>query len=127
MTEPRITYRGVVYPWQCDAMGHFTTRFYMAVFDEAAWHFLWEAGFDPAEYTTPMVRIIDQETLLAGAAQLFRFAQENHGEVRARLDRLQSDYPYLVSQSNRAAASGLRVCAKQHVGVGRQNAFFKLL
>lgn len=55
MTEPRITYRGVVYPWQCDAMGHFTTRFYMAVFDEAAWHFLWEAGFDPAEMTDSKV------------------------------------------------------------------------
>jgi len=47
MTESRVTYRGVVYPWQCDSMGHFTTRYYMAVFDDAAWHFLWEAGFDP--------------------------------------------------------------------------------
>ena len=51
MTEARVTYRGVVYPWQCDSMGHFTTRFYMAVFDEAAWHFLWEVGFDPATVT----------------------------------------------------------------------------
>lgn len=48
MSEARVTYRGVIYPWQCDAMGHFTTRYYMAAFDEAAWHFLWEAGFDPA-------------------------------------------------------------------------------
>ncbi len=46
MTKPRNTYRGVVYPWQCDAMGHLTTRYYMAMFDEAAWHFLHEAGFD---------------------------------------------------------------------------------
>lgn len=57
-----------------------------------------DADFDPADYTTPMVRIVDQETLLAGAAQLFRFAGENRGEVRARLDRLESDYPFLVSQ-----------------------------
>ncbi len=46
MTKPRSTYRGVVYPWQCDAMGHFNTRYYMAMFDDAAWHFLHEAGFD---------------------------------------------------------------------------------
>jgi acyl-CoA thioester hydrolase len=48
MTEAKITYRGVIYPWQCDAMGHFTTRYYMAMFDEAAWHFLYEIGFDKA-------------------------------------------------------------------------------
>jgi len=56
------------------------------------------SGFDPAEYTTPMVRIIDQETLLAGTAQLFRFAREHGAEIRAWLDRLESDYPHLVSQ-----------------------------
>ena len=47
MTDAKITYRGVVYPWQCDGMGHFTTRQYMAMFDEAGWHFLYEVGFDP--------------------------------------------------------------------------------
>lgn len=51
MTEQKITYRGVIYPWQCDAMGHFTTRHYMAMFDEAAWHFLYEFGFNPAIMT----------------------------------------------------------------------------
>lgn len=48
MKEATLTYRGTVYPWQCDAMGHLTTRFYLAAFDEASWHFLYEAGFDPA-------------------------------------------------------------------------------
>jgi len=47
MTESKIIYRGVVYPWQCDGMGHFTTSQYVAMFDEACWHFLYEAGFDP--------------------------------------------------------------------------------
>jgi acyl-CoA thioester hydrolase len=27
-------------------MDHFTTQYYMAAFDQAAWHFLYEAGFD---------------------------------------------------------------------------------
>lgn len=47
MADPRITYRGVIYPWLCDSMGHFTTRHYMAMFDDAAWHLLHEIGFDP--------------------------------------------------------------------------------
>ena len=51
MTDAKITYRGVVYPWQCDGMGHFTTRHYMAMFDEAGWHFLYEVGFDPGLIT----------------------------------------------------------------------------
>jgi acyl-CoA thioester hydrolase len=51
MTDSKITYRGVVYPWQCDGMGHFTTRHYMAMFDQAGWHFLHEVGFDPGLVT----------------------------------------------------------------------------
>lgn len=43
-----ITYRGVVYPWQCDSMGHLTTRYYMAMFDDASLHFLHEIGFRTA-------------------------------------------------------------------------------
>src|SRR5688572_7973859 len=29
------TYRNVVYPWQCDHMGHMNTQFYAAAFDAA--------------------------------------------------------------------------------------------
>ncbi len=47
MPDPRLreTYRGVVHPWHCDAMGHLTTRHYMAMFDDASWHFLHALGF----------------------------------------------------------------------------------
>jgi acyl-CoA thioester hydrolase len=31
------TYRGVVYPWQCDHMGHMNVQFYAEKFDEATW------------------------------------------------------------------------------------------
>jgi acyl-CoA thioester hydrolase len=39
---PRIveTYRGVVYPWHCDTMGHMNTQFYTAIFDSASMHIL---------------------------------------------------------------------------------------
>ena len=46
MSTAKIFYRGVIHPWHCDSIGHFTTRFYMAMFDDATWHFLNEAGFD---------------------------------------------------------------------------------
>lgn len=40
MHTPVETYRGVVYPWQCDAMGHMNTQFYAALYDGATLHFL---------------------------------------------------------------------------------------
>lgn len=43
-TRLRETYRGVVYPWLCDAMGHLTTRHYMAMFDDAGWHLMLHLG-----------------------------------------------------------------------------------
>ncbi len=33
-------YKGVAHPWQCDILGHMTTRFYTAMFDDASYHFL---------------------------------------------------------------------------------------
>lgn len=29
-------------PWECDVLGHLTTRFYVAMFDDASYHFLFE-------------------------------------------------------------------------------------
>ena len=33
-------HKGIAQPWQCDVMGHMTTRFYVAMFDDASYHFL---------------------------------------------------------------------------------------
>ena len=33
-----VCYKGVVHPWLCDAMGHLTTRHYVAMFDDAIYH-----------------------------------------------------------------------------------------
>jgi acyl-CoA thioester hydrolase len=38
------TYRGVVYPWQCDCMGHMNTQFYCGIFDAASFHMLSRLG-----------------------------------------------------------------------------------
>ncbi|MEW5873054.1 MAG: thioesterase family protein [Chloroflexota bacterium] len=47
MPEPPITYRGVVYPWQCDQMGHMNVTFYTAKFDEATWQLFARIGLTP--------------------------------------------------------------------------------
>jgi acyl-CoA thioester hydrolase len=44
MAEPIPTYRGVVYPWHCDHVGHMNVMWYMSKFDEATWFFLSELG-----------------------------------------------------------------------------------
>ena len=40
MSELAITYRGTVYPWQCDHMGHMNVMWYVGKFDEASWQLL---------------------------------------------------------------------------------------
>ena len=44
MPELPITYRGTVYPWQCDHMGHMNVMWYVGKFNEATWQLLALAG-----------------------------------------------------------------------------------
>jgi acyl-CoA thioester hydrolase len=37
-----LAYKGVAHPWLADVMGHMTTRHYVAMFDDASYHFLYE-------------------------------------------------------------------------------------
>lgn len=39
------TYRGIVYPVQCDVMGHMNVQHYIAAFDQAFWHFAAAIGY----------------------------------------------------------------------------------
>jgi acyl-CoA thioester hydrolase len=48
MYTPVETYRGFVYPWVIDHVGHMNVQFYTARFDEASWHFLAQLGLTPA-------------------------------------------------------------------------------
>jgi len=43
-------YQGVAHPWLCDVMGHMTTRHYVAMFDDASYHFLFKVfGWTPEQ------------------------------------------------------------------------------
>jgi len=48
MTDLPITYRGVVYPWQCDHVGHMNVMWYVGKFDEATWQFFATFGLSPS-------------------------------------------------------------------------------
>lgn len=37
-----LIHKGVVHPWLCDIMGHMTTRNYLAMFDDASYHMIYE-------------------------------------------------------------------------------------
>lgn len=51
MSASIVTYRGLVYPWHCDHMGHMNVMWYTGKFDEACWQFLSMLGLTPARFT----------------------------------------------------------------------------
>lgn len=48
MSDLVLTYRGVVYPWHCDQMGHMNVMWYVSKFDEGTWQLLGMIGVTPA-------------------------------------------------------------------------------
>jgi acyl-CoA thioester hydrolase len=48
MSDLLLTYRGTVYPWHCDHMGHMNVMWYAGKFDEATWHLLAHLGLTRA-------------------------------------------------------------------------------
>jgi len=46
------THRDVVYPWQCDHMGHLNVMYYTGMFDRATWHLFSSVGFTAAYLRT---------------------------------------------------------------------------
>jgi acyl-CoA thioester hydrolase len=48
MTELVETYRGAIYPWHCDQMGHMNVMWYVGKFDEATWNLFASMGVTTA-------------------------------------------------------------------------------
>ncbi len=42
-----LTYKGAIYPWHCDHMGHMNVMWYVGKFDEATWHLFLALGITP--------------------------------------------------------------------------------
>jgi acyl-CoA thioester hydrolase len=69
LPESLITYRGVVYPSQCDHMGHMNVASYVAKFDEATWQLFAALGLTPS-------RLRAQNIGMAGVEQHIEYKRE---------------------------------------------------
>ena len=43
-----LTYKGAIYPWHCDHMGHMNVMWYVGKFDEAIWNLFARIGLSPS-------------------------------------------------------------------------------
>ena len=61
MAESIVTYRGTVYPWQCDHMGHMNVMWYVGKFDEATWQLLASVGLSSARLRKEQIGMVAVE------------------------------------------------------------------
>ena len=54
-------------------------------------------GLKLDDYVTPLIRIVDQEVLLANAAEMFRFAKTNSADIQRRMTDIARNHPILIS------------------------------
>src|SRR5262245_52202171 len=68
-SPPLLTYRGAVYPSQCDHMGHMNVSHYVAKFDEATWQLFAAIGLTRA-------RLQAESRGMAGLEQNIEYKRE---------------------------------------------------
>lgn len=56
-----------------------------------------DSNVSPDDYKTPLIRIVDQESMLSGAAYLLNFARDSEDEIQARLATINKNNPILIS------------------------------
>ncbi|HEU5295367.1 MAG TPA: acyl-CoA thioesterase [Burkholderiaceae bacterium] len=82
MTEALLTYRGTVYPWHCDHVGHMNVMWYVGKFDEASWQL-----FNAIGLSVPYLRSAQRG--MAAVDQHISYLQELHAgavvSVRTRM------------------------------------------
>jgi acyl-CoA thioester hydrolase len=61
MAEPVLTYRGAIYPWHCDHMGHMNVMWYVGKFDEATWHLLATVGLTSKRMREEVIGLVAVE------------------------------------------------------------------
>jgi acyl-CoA thioester hydrolase len=69
LTQSLVTYRGAVYPSQCDHMGHMNVAAYVAKFDEATWQLFTAIGLTPS-------RLRKEKVGMAGVEQHIEYKRE---------------------------------------------------
>ena len=61
MAESILTYRGTVYPWHCDHMGHMNVMWYVGKFDEATWQLMTSIGLSPTRLRNDGIGVVAVE------------------------------------------------------------------
>ena len=64
MSQQEVSYRGSVYPWHCDHMGHMNVMWYVGKFDEASWQFIARLGLNRARFETAGTGMVTVEQRL---------------------------------------------------------------
>ena len=109
-----ITYRGTVYPWQCDHMGHMNVMWYTGKFDEASWQFLASLGFT-------RTRLRKENAAMAALEQHIIYKRELHAgdivtirsavvEVKDKVSRIMHEMRNDDTGEVAATASIVAVC-----------------
>lgn len=90
-----LTYRGCVFPWELDHMGHMNVRHYVGKFDEATWVFFAENGLAPTY-------LRDANRGMAAVEQRLRYMRElNAGDVVRVVTRLLEAAPRKIRFEHR--------------------------
>lgn len=54
-----VSFRGVIFPWECDSMGHLSNKYYLGMFDQASWHVFLALGYRPVMAEREYVGLAD--------------------------------------------------------------------
>lgn len=81
-----VVNKAVAHPWKCDVIGHLTTRFYVAMFDDAGYHFIFAVfGWSGATDETGEVGWVDVRHVVEYQAEV---SAGDVLEVRASLVKI---------------------------------------
>ena len=81
-----VVQKGVAHPWLCDVLGHLTTRHYVAMFDDAAYHLLYAVfGWSGASDADGKIGWVDVRHLIEYRAEV---TAGDVLEIRAGLSKI---------------------------------------
>ena len=69
MSNLIVTHRGLIYPYQCDSMGHMNVMWYVGKFDEATWQFFATMGLT-------LAYLREQQKAMAAVHQELNYLRE---------------------------------------------------
>jgi acyl-CoA thioester hydrolase len=117
-----VAYRGVVYPWQCDQMGHMNVMWYVGKFDEATWYFASTIGLTPTYMSQTQRGMAGVQQNITYKRELFAGAVV---EIRSRIVSI-ADRKIVIAHEMRdvecdevCATASLPPCTSTAVAVAR--------